>query len=180
MSELPFNPRKLPEAGFQVPDVVGCVLGWRAWRVDMKVPDFETAPKMWSATFGYYWAPRRYAEAECDSCSADGGVGVPGEHHGCGFYSAKTLEHLMSMGYHEHGGVGQTVVVGMVANWGKVIEGTQGWRAQFSYPVRLWVPHAAWRLCKPLTRSYGVPCELRNTLRREHEDLADLLKEGDA
>ena len=147
--------------------------------MNKEVPHFGTAPKLRSVTYGeYYWAPRRAAEADCDRCSEADSQGVPGEHCTCGFYSAKTLEHLLSMSYHMYDAdsSGCFHVVGQVANWGKVIEGTQGWRSQFSYPVRLYVPFEAWRLCKPLTQAYGIPAVLKNTLRQEHQELADLLK----
>ena len=176
---LPFDPKKLPEEGFRVPDIMGCVAGWRAWGVDKDVPDFGIAPKLRSVTFGaYYWSPRRVAEAECARCGEADGPGVPGESCTCGFYSAKTLEHLLSMSYHMYDADsnGCFHVVGQVANWGKVIEGSQGWRSQFSYPVKLYVPFEAWRLIKPLNKAYGIPCVLKNTLRREHEELAELLE----
>ena len=179
MADLPFDPKKLPEAGFVVPDVLGCVAGWRAWGVDKDVPLYGTAPKLRSVTYAeYYWAPRRAAQAECDRCSSKEGTGVPGEHCSCGFYSAKTLEHLMSMSYHMYDAdsSGCFHVVGQVANWGKVIEGTQGWRSQFSYPVKLFVPFEAWRLMKPLTAAYGIPCALKNTLRSEHQSIESILK----
>jgi hypothetical protein len=179
MSSLPFDPKKLPEKDFRVPDIMGCVSGWRAWGVAKDPPDFGTPPKLRSVTYGaYYWAPKRIAEAHCERCGEADGPGVPGESCSCGFYSAKTLEHLLSMSYHMYDAdsSGCFHVVGQVANWGKVIEGTQGWRSQFSYPVKLYVPFEAWRLTKPLTKAYGIPCALKNTLRRESENIEDLLK----
>lgn len=171
-----FDPKKArPEKDFRAPDLLGTVEGWRAWRIDAKLPPFGVAPKLRSATYGgYYWTPRQRAMAECDKC----GENVPGQRCSCGFYSAKTLEHLMSMAYHlydEHEGSvyaapGEVKVVGQVANWGKVVEGSQGWRAQYSYPVRLFVPYEAARLVKPLRKAYGVPVTLKNILRREGQD----------
>ena len=70
------------------------------------------------------------------------------------------------MSYHaydaEHGGLFH--VVGSVKLWGKIVEGSQGWRAQKAYPERLWVPYEAWHLAPSLRDLYGVPVELKNFL----------------
>jgi rhodanese-related sulfurtransferase len=158
----------LIDAGFTAPDVVGTVEGWRAWRVKLEAPRFGTVPKLQSASYNYWWTPRVKARAECRKCRNPDPVAhdhVPGTHCTCGFYSAKTLDHLRSMGYHaydENGGY--TSVVGQLANWGRVIEGSQGWRAEFAYPAVMFVPFEAWRLRKPLMRAYGVPVKLLNLL----------------
>ena len=160
-----FDPRKLRgllNDDFEPPDLAGTVEGWRAWGVPAALPPFGTAPKLYSLTHRqFFWDPRQASEAECGRCKA-----IPGETCSCGFYSAKTLEHLKSMGYHTYDAErdGEFHVVGQVANWGKVIEATSGWRSQFSYPARLYVPFEAWELAKPLSRAYGVPVTLANNL----------------
>jgi hypothetical protein len=158
----------LIDAGFTAPDVVGTVEGWRAWRVKLEPPRFGTAPKLMSAAFNYSWTPRVKARAECAKCKNPDPTAndhVPGTHCSCGFYSARTLDHLRRMGYHGYSqSSGYTSVVGQLANWGKVIPGSQGWRAEFAYPAVLFVPFEAWRLRKPLMRAYGVPCKLLNLL----------------
>jgi hypothetical protein len=69
------------------------------------------------------------------------------------------------MGYHGYDENSDTVcVVGQLANWGKVIEGTQGWRAEFAYPAVIYVPFEAWRLGAPIKKAYGVPVKLLNLL----------------
>jgi hypothetical protein len=45
---------------------------------------------------------------------------------------------------------------GRVALAGKVIEGTEGYRASHGRPERLWVPNVQWRLTKLLGDAYGV------------------------
>lgn len=166
--EGPLDPeRLLADPNFRVPDLIGTVEGWRAWRVPVTLPPYGLAPKMYSVTAAqadYAWVPRKRMQADCPTC----GDNVPGNTHTCGFYSARDLEHLMSQGYHhytEHDGY--TRVVGQVANWGKVIECTRGWRAQYAYPVSLYVPFECWRLLKPLSEAFGVPAKLMNTLREE-------------
>ena len=178
---LPFDPKKLPDQGFEAPDLVEPTAGWRAWSVSEELPAYGVPPKLYSVSWGYYWAPRKKAEAECAKpypCSEpkivkdrrtgeehEHVIGVPGEHCSCGFYSAKTFEHLQSMGYHAYSeGTGRFTVVGKLANWGKVIEGSQGWRAQYAYPVMLYVPLEASHLALPLKEGYGVSVRLRNVL----------------
>lgn len=163
MDDFPFDPEKIPDPDFEAPDLAGTVEGWRAWQVPVKVPPFGVSPKLHSVTYGsYYWTPRQAMIADCNSCGDD----APGENCHCGFYSAKTFDHLMGMSYHWYDAEndGMFKVVGQVANWGKVIEGSQGWRSRFSYPVQLWIPFEAWRLAKPLSTGYGVPVKLVNHL----------------
>lgn len=163
MSDV-FDPSKLVglnDQEFRAPDMIGCVEGWRAWSVDIELPKYGLPPKLESVTFSYYWAPRVKARADCEKCGAD----VPGEHCSCGFYSAKNLDHLRSMAYHSYDPQRGTVsVVGRLACWGKVIEGTQGWRSEFAYPVELYVPFEAHKLAKPLSNGYGIPVKLLNLL----------------
>lgn len=162
--EAPFDATKLPDPNFTVPDLVGTVEGWRAWGVSMELPRYNLPPKLQSVTATeHYWAPRQVMTATCTQGCED----IPNESCTCGCYSAKTLQHLLGMHYHlykvEHG---YTRVIGRVANWGKVIEGSQGWRAQHSYPIDLYVPFvAASKLAVPLGKAYGVPVRLLNTLK---------------
>ena len=164
MATFDIQPEKLvglSDEDFRAPDLIGTVEGWRAWNVNPTPPPFGNPPKLFSATWDYYWSPRIKARADCHK--RGGQDHVPGEGCTCGFYSAKTLTHLRSMGYHVYD-EGSMTVVGRLANWGKVIEGNQGWRSEFAYPVKLYVPFEGWRLAKPLSKAYGVPVELLNLL----------------
>jgi len=155
------SPRRASEE-FRVPDIAGTVEGWRAWGVPANRPSFGTLPKLYSVSHNrYFWKPKEFARATCRRCNE-----TPGENCTCGFYSAKTLDHLMGMSYHQYDAEagGYFHVVGQVANWGKVVEGSQGWRAEKSYPVHLYVPYEAWPLAKPLSENYGVPVSLKNIL----------------
>lgn len=157
------------ETGDRAPDELGTVTGWRAWRVDRQ-PDENGQVLLRSVSFGYSWVPFEKARASCDRCLSTDHTDrdcTPGEHCSCGFYTARTLSHLRSMGYHsyhsEHDG--DITIVGRVANWGKVIPGTQGWRAEYAYPELLFVPFEVARtIAKPLSNTYGVPVALMNLL----------------
>jgi hypothetical protein len=151
----------LSDADFRAPDLIGTVEGWRAWRIAAKPPLYGTCPKLMSAAYAYFWAPRVKSRAECSK----GFDHVPGEDCMCGFYAASTLDHLREMGYSNYNENSDAVtVVGQLAMWGKVIAGTQGWRSEFAYPVRMFVPFEAWKLAKPLREGYGVPVSLLNLL----------------
>jgi hypothetical protein len=173
--EVPFDlglVRKAP--GFEVPDIDGTVEGWRAWTVLNELPPYGLDPKMHSVTHhGYTWYPKQAAESECDRINAKGETHTPGDARcGCGFYSAKSLRHLMELGYHSYGDYDDarfTKVVGRVANWGQVTEGTQGWRSQYSYPVMLFVPYESAHLGKPLMKAFGCKVRLLNFLKRPGE-----------
>ena len=179
---LPFDPQKLPDRDFVMPDFMEPRFGWRAWAVDAELPDFGLPPKLFSVSWGYYWAPKKKSAALCNRpypCSEtqikedvkgekfEVKIGVPGESCSCGFYSAKTFEHLQSMGYHQYyPDSGRFTVVGKVYCWGKVIECQTGWRAEYAYPAKLFVPIEASYLALPLKQAYA-PKEgvvLRNVL----------------
>jgi len=178
-----FDPKKLPAKNFRVPDYVEVREGWRAWSVAAELPRYGVPPKLYSVSWGYYWAPRRRAEAICSAaypCSQprkvkqhgtgeelEVTIGVPGENCSCGFYSAKDFGHLMSMGYNQYyDETNMFTIVGMVGNSGKVREGTQGWRSQYSYPLVLYCPLEAQHLAEPLQEAYAVPVKLRDVLNR--------------
>jgi len=86
----------------------------------------------------------------------------------CGLYSAKTREHLVSMGYQRYQD-DSFHVMGEVWLWGHVVEGSQGWRAQFGYCKHLYLPFEAWHLAKGLREAYGVPVTLSNLFSRGAE-----------
>lgn len=157
----------------ELPDYANVMIGWRAWGVPI---DRDGPPRLHSVSHGdYFWTPREPIEA---TCQRQGGRSPglrarnssshepPMEACSCGLYSAKTREHLTSMSYHKYDAERQAEyhVIGTVSLWGKVIEGTQGWRAQYGYPRELFVPFEAWALAKPLSEAYGVPVRLNNIL----------------
>jgi hypothetical protein len=157
------------ETGDRAPDELGTVTGWRAWRVDRK-PNAKGEVLLYSASYDYSWVPFEKARASCDRCRDTDPRSkscTPGEGCSCGFYSARSLDHLRSMGYHWYNAEmdGGVTIVGRVANWGKVIPGTQGWRAEYAYPEVLFVPFEVARsIAQPVASTYGVPVRLMNLL----------------
>jgi hypothetical protein len=183
------DPAKLiPDPMFRPMDVndPNQLTGWRAWQVDKQLPAFGLAPKLGSVSHTYWWTPKRKAEADCDLCGDPdnpNAEGVPGVDCGCGFYSAKSLKHLMQLGYHTYGDIDeikQFKIIGQVAVWGKVIEGTQGWRSQYAYPRFLMLPYEmGFEFGHRIKDAYGCQVRLLNFLKQPHEitdeAIADLL-----
>lgn len=150
------------------PDVVGEIIGWRAWAVVGLM-----RPTLLSLSRGTEWPHGGYLYADCASCAdvpgedcAEGGY--PG--FGCGIHATRDQPQLRGTGYNRREVIDQlwpahrdaTIVVGEVALSGKVIVGAKGWRATRARPVRLWLPFDRWRLVKPLAQAYGVPVQLAN------------------
>lgn len=154
-----------------VPDQVAVEYGWRAWGVRKKETDagLTLLQSINGGKHGQpelpFWQPRVPMEAVCKHDHE-----VPTEQCKCGLYSAKTLDHLMTMHhYYNYDPARMFKVIGKVALWGKVIEGTQGWRATYGYPSELYLPFEAWHLHNDLREAYGVPIYLKNFLRKESE-----------
>jgi hypothetical protein len=164
-----FDPNSLPDPTFVVPDLMEAVEGWRVWSVPVELPLFGADIKLRSATHTEYeWTPRRTCRAHCPKPHRPAASDCD-----CGFYSAKSFEHLMTMPYHHYNAEaeGRVCVLGRVANWGQVTEGTQGWRSEYSYPVKLWIPFETPHLLKPIKDAYGVPVSMKNVL-KPHEPQA--------
>jgi hypothetical protein len=153
-----------------VPDYMQAQTGWRAWGIPKALDEGEL-PLLRSVTYSSnFWTPREPMRATCQTRNGTSTHPVPTESCTCGLYSAKTREHLLSMNYHNYDpDEGHFTVLGRVALWGKVVEGTQGWKAEFGYPQELFLPYEAWHLFKPLEEAYGVPVRLDNILRNPTE-----------
>jgi hypothetical protein len=141
----------------RAPDVVGEVVAYRAWYADLR---WDREARLVSFN-GAVWPCDAWLVAEC----AHDGCDTPGEHCSCGIYAARDREHLLRMAYNRHTYGESPIVIGEVGLVGKVIPGSQGWRAQKARPVRLELPHEHWRLVAPLRATYRVPVVLSNTLR---------------
>lgn len=164
------KPEAILPTEISVPDYSEVMIGWRAWGVRIGSGD---KPVLQSVTHRGrdgrmpVWTPRQEMVAICHKAARH----VPGEKCHCGIYSAKTLGHLNSMGYHRYDAEqnGCFHVIGSIKLWGKIVEGTQGWRAEKGYPQELYLPYEAWHLQAPLAEAYGVPVRLKNILRTQQE-----------
>lgn len=138
-----------------VPDVIGEVIGWRVWRVLRINQGKELRLQSLGAggpTHAAVWTPGKIMEAFCSKNHTP-----PDENCSCGFYAASTREHLLSMHYHSgfnYEDTNDALVIGEVAMQGKIIPGTQGWRAQRVRPFRVFVLPSRWKVVKPLQAAY--------------------------
>lgn len=149
-----------------IPDVAGEITGWRAWSVHWNPSTTEI--ELHSATRRFAWPKKEWAFAACAVASHST---PPAEKCSCGLYAAKTREQLVGMSYHHY--TTDDVVIGEVAMSGKVIPGTQGWRAQKARVQKVYVPYTRWRLAEEIAAAYGVPVELDNTLKEDYDDEED-------
>lgn len=140
------------------PDRVGVEVGYRAWRVQ------EIGGQLLLASISRpdVWHPRSVVEAACDRSAH----AAPRAGCSCGVYAAHSLAQLLDMRYADFADH-DSVVTGEVSLWGTVVAATQGWRGQWAYPRRLFVPYERWRCVAPLRSTYGVPVVLANTLNKE-------------
>lgn len=167
----PFNMAPAPYAdaftgATIVPDVIGEVIGWRTWKV--LNPRDPSAIRLQSLGAGgpqhaSVWSPGKVMEAFCGK-----GHAPPAEACSCGFYAASTREHLLSMHYHsgfDYDNPNDVLVVGTVAMQGKIIPGTQGWRAQRVRPQKVFVLPTRWKVMALLQKAYPkVEFKLENWL----------------
>lgn len=145
-----------------VPDVVGEIIGWRAWgiaRIGSSTRLVSVVQRELNA-----WPVDRYMVARCDARSSEDDHGaIPGVGCTCGIYAARDRAHLGEMGYAQFGSVSETEtrVMGEVALSGLVIPGERGWRAARARVLKIFVPYSAWRLA-PKLADYEVPVALSN------------------
>jgi hypothetical protein len=168
------------------PDLCEPVIGWRAWRAverdgeiylmslfhRVRWPRLEALGGKCEA-WHLPWRRRRHQHPP------------PRLDCHCGIY-ATTLE--VASAYApalRSRAQGQHAVVGTVALWGDVLEYTEGWRASFAYPRRLYVlcsgsnreRHAA-RVAAQL-EGYGVPVDVIRA-GKAHEVADELARVADA
>lgn len=142
------------------PDAIEPLVGWRYWR----------AEGGWLASLNRFqtWPPRKALEARCELPEDEAHAEPPpGTHCPCGIYAAADLPTLQDLA---HPDLGQPLVVGEVAVWGRVIPAARGFRAQYAVPRRLWLVRESLSPVEPLgwpgdvpstiARTYQVPVEL--------------------
>src|SRR5262249_30305685 len=143
---------------------VGEITGYRAW----KVIGERSFPLLASVTHKEtVWHPDRWTYATCQgdlACHRCVDGRVPGEGCTCGLYAARDRAHLTTMHYNRPAKDGRPKVIGEVGFAGKVIPGSQGYRAERGRVKRLFVPFAEWRWIEPLEELYQVPVLPDNVL----------------
>ena len=120
----------------EAPDYAAPIVGWRVWRV---VRERDTL-RLLSAVYDEVWEPRREAVGECLAARAVAPHVAPDESCSCGIYAVRDVSNAARylVGRNDPAVVHR--VIGLVALWGVVVEGSDGWRASRAYPLSLWVP----------------------------------------
>jgi hypothetical protein len=136
------------------------ILGWRIWHVDPG----SGAVRLRSWTHSAVWPAGRRMEAQCRSLLSvvlpAWGHAAPRKGHSCGIYALRDRDPAEAM-LHEIGEAGPAssrlpAALGRVSLWGRVMENTGGWRAQFAYPYDLVLFGGDESLAAQLRREYAV------------------------
>lgn len=119
----------------RIPDLISPIVGYRAWHWDDSgLRSFMGEP----------WLSMQPLEAQCRASGGREQVRLESGHkvHGiplvecsCGIYATKSLNHLQQTQYY----CSRSTVHGEVYLWGSVVEHELGWRAQFAYPLTLYI-----------------------------------------
>ena len=140
------------------------LLGWRIWHVDPA----PGSARLRSWAHSTEWPAGRRLEAHCRSVLSltlpSWSHVAPRKGHACGIYALRERHDAEAM-LHELGEVGPSfnrlpAALGRVSLWGRVIENTGGWRAQFAYPYDLLVFGGDRSLAADLRRGYAVDVAL--------------------
>lgn len=124
-----------------VPDKIAPEIGWRAWKIGVN-PGLGL--RLFSVVIRHSpWRPGDRVEARCVGQAQDFHA-TPREDCECGLYASNDVGDIQKWTNHVLRGDGEPAAVwrafGSVRLWGKVIPGTTGWRAQYAYPDRIYVP----------------------------------------
>jgi hypothetical protein len=131
-------PRRVPEESVKVvphpkaPDYIEPMLGWRSWRIHEGVlGSVAQSDHIWKTT-----PQRAYCLAGIPASWAEFLPSHEAPHMGCacGYYATKTYLQLREqMPTYRY----DFFVIGVVAMWGRVIDYTRGYRAEYAHPLLL-------------------------------------------
>jgi hypothetical protein len=184
----------LDDAMSRAPDFVDPVCGWRTWLV---VQGHDGA-RLASVSFPALWPRRERLRASCGRGFHNGsGPPIRVEHRApslacsCGIYAARTIDRAAQIAdcatARFRDCLGRPVLgaaLGLVSLWGTVVDCTQGWRAAYAYPTRIYVvePSCGGRRAHVASadelaadlRSYGTPVDVLDSL--SPREIASLLR----
>lgn len=137
----------------RAPDVIGPLVGWRAWYIR----DTAEGWRLFSIHYSEPWPAGRRFEAACHRGryvstaeeSTHARHDAPGRQCLCGVYAAKDVEQAKQYLVPSYAGLegglppGPDYIpraVGQVNVWGRVLDCPLGYRASSAYPARLWIP----------------------------------------
>ena len=145
------------------------ILGWRVWHVDQR----SAPPQLRSWSHSAEWPAGDRLEARCRSVRGlvrrSRRHPAPRAGHRCGIYAFREREDADAL-LRQLGQVGTragrlAAAVGRVSLWGRVIENTGGWRAEFAYPYDLVLYGGDEQLAAQLRARYAVDVTLAEAVR---------------
>lgn len=133
-------------------------IGWRAWKLCS-----EGLVSLYKPT---HWPPRVALLAECENkveCGHSPHLdSVPGLQCECGIYASRSREQAIDYATRQIAyslsPAATTYVIGQVSLAGKVIEHSDGWRAELAYPYSLYARGG--ETADALGRLYGVEAHI--------------------
>ena len=109
------------------------IQAWRAWRVGVFEP--ATTPRseyfLRSCVHDAYWPPLEPLVSRCPEHLR------PDLSCGCGIYAMATRDAAVAWARSTARSLSMPVVVGQVQLWGRILQFTQGYRAELAYPYSL-------------------------------------------
>jgi hypothetical protein len=139
------------------PDLIEPFMAWKGLRADQD-------GQLYSPAMETPWPAAAPLEATCDT---DPKHSPPVETCRCGVYGVKTFEDLAAAGYnwsaeYEEDGLHFVAVVAKIKLWGRIRRGTTGFRAEFAYPSKIYVPAGRLSLGAVIRRRYGCALGIVN------------------
>jgi hypothetical protein len=110
----------------EAPDLATPIAGWRVWLMGAD----EDGPTLVSPVAPFTWPSRTATTAGCRSGCPD----APAWECHCGLYATADLRLVAPMV------ISAGAILGCTALWGRVVEATDGWRAEHAYPLVLFAP----------------------------------------
>lgn len=136
--------------------------GWRLWRIKEHLGVPELCP-VW-IDHAPAWPGRQPASAQClidpvasrrSSCSL-----APTRECGCGLYAYRLRTPVGPEFNYAKGDLWDRWAGGRVALWGRLLEHQAGYRAEYAYPLSLFVPATMEAYVPGLGQHYGVPVQV--------------------
>lgn len=116
----------------------GALTGWRAFYVK----ENGGAPVLLSQGYGGSKANGAWTHGDVmvAKCANGHAHKAPDPGCSCGYYSARTREHLLTMSYHRYDHYSRACVIGEISVFGDVVLASNGFRAEKVAPKKLYVP----------------------------------------
>lgn len=138
---------------------LGYIIAWRAWRWEQG--------RLTGIGIEVEWAEKKADEATChnhDELDHRPTTLVPVWGCTCGYYACHPKTFLAYLREAQLClRVGERIIIGTVALWGRVVTHQEGYRAQYAYPIQCFaelrqgnVRPLAWQTARALKHRYGV------------------------